>query len=446
MKYNRNFNVAISSYPLMNEGISVDDPTMSLGLNQSNSLKKTISAYIHIPFCDSICDFCIYCRTITKNNEELMTQYVKALIHEIQLYGASLYLKNQEISSIYLGGGTPTALSDQQLVDILHACKQNLPLSEAVEISVEANPCNATKEKLDILKGLDVSRISAGIQTFEEKQRSILGLMKSREEVLQWIDMASSRNFDSIAIDLMYGLPSQSCKDWEEELKLAVKLPIQHISIYELYLVSGTKLFKRVMSGQLTECKNDLLYEMFCQADELLNKNGYRRQIIPEYYKDKPVRFWDNTFDGQAENIALGVSSYGFLNGITYQNCINIRQYINCIQQNRLPVEAVSSPITQEQILERDIILSLRHGWINKNDFMKKHHIDMNEIFKEVIQRQVNKGLMTETNDELLLTQLGSYFQTDIVIEFMQSIFANKSNLYRKLVMGKHRIPAGSNT
>lgn len=253
--------------------------------------------------------------------------------------------------------------------------------------------------------------------------------------------MVQTIAFESLAIDLMYGLPGQSCSDWEQDLNVAISLSTDHISIYELYIISGTRLFNDIKSGLTPKCNENELFDMFCMAEECLEKQEYKQQIIPEFYKKVPVRFWESSFDGDCETIALGVSGYGYLNGVSYQNQYNINQYIEQIGKGNLPVALVSQPITKQQMYERDMVLGFRKGYIDKDKFEKKFCVPVKDIFDDVIKSHIDNGLMVESSHKIELTRLGRYLQSDIAVSFMKSTLGNRSKLYQKLVVGKHCIP-----
>lgn len=441
MNYERKFKVAISQFPLMDAGIDVSNPLHCLGLDQTCLKDRELILYIHIPFCDHICDFCIYNRMLTRNHKKLMQQYTQALIKEIRMYSQSAYIKGKKIRAIYFGGGTPSALDSDQLCNIISACKEAFSIENDVEITVESNPLNAGYEKLCQLKAMGVNRISAGIQSFLDKSRKDLGVALSQAEVLRWIEMANTCKFDVLAIDLMYGCPGQTIKDWEEDLKIATQLPVQHISIYELYVILNTKLSRRIQAGSFTECTDEQRFRMFGIAAEYLSKKGFQRQIVPEFHRENhSSTYWDLAFDAWTDSIAVGVSSYGFINGRSYQNVSNINEYIQSIHNERLPIHLVSKQANAREMAERDAVFSLRHGRIDKQAFYFRNRLSVYELFDEIIKKQVVSGILLEDQQYLTLSLLGLYLQEDVAVEYMRSIFENRSLSYKKLAIGMHQI------
>ncbi len=440
---NRKYKVAILNYPLMDPRIPIEDMENYFGLNYENIDPWEVPIYIHIPFCSSICKFCIYNRQVIDKLGDIAQKYTDALIKEIILYSKTPYLKSLKIGAIFFGGGTPTCLSSKQLEMIINVCRNYLPIKKDVEITVESNPINADEEKISALFELGVSRLSTGIQTFNPAHRKILGLRQSQEDIIKWIEMVKRYPFKTFAIDLMYGLPTQTTEDWVADLKTALIYSIDHLSLYELYIMAGSKLYKDIKNGVVMHVENnDLLYEMYKIGDKLLYDAGYVHHIIPEYNKpDKIARFWELTYDGYGDNISFGASSYGYLNGITYQNIEDINIYINSLAQNRFPIKMVSSRANCHQILERTMVLALRRKYIEKKIFYDQYGKKIKDVFGDILQKHIEKGLMIENNHEYRLTTKGEYLQGDVSVDYMQTTFKNSSILRKQLAIGKHIIP-----
>ncbi|MCQ1531118.1 radical SAM family heme chaperone HemW [Lutispora saccharofermentans] len=439
----RKHKVAILNYPLMDPRIPTEDMENYLGLYYHNADPWEVPVYIHIPFCSSICKFCIYNRQIIDECDDIAQRYTNALVKEIMLYSKTPYIGSLKIGAIFFGGGTPTCLSSKQIEMVMNACKDYLPVSKDVEITVESNPINANEEKVGFLSELGISRLSAGIQTFNPAHRKILSLKGTQEDVIEWIKMVKKYSFKVFAIDLMYGLPTQTTENWIADLKTALALSIDHFSLYELYVMAGSKLNDDIKSGiVMPGGSNEILYEMYKTGDKLLTDTGYHHHIVPEYNKPgRTARFWELTYDGYGDNLSFGTSSYGYLNGVTYQNIEDVSAYINAIAENRIPIQMVSSRANYQQILERTMVLALRRRHIEKKIFCDQYGKEIKDVFGAILHKHIEEGLITENEHEYKLTLKGEYLQGDVSVDYMQTTFRNSSTLRRQLAIGKHVIP-----
>ncbi|SCY95985.1 coproporphyrinogen-III oxidase family protein [Alkaliphilus peptidifermentans] len=438
----RKYKVAILNYPLMNPYIDIKNPVEYFRLNETATSSDAVPLYIHIPFCGKICKFCVYSRQFLGDNVNLLKEYIKSLKKEIKLLGDTPYVKSLKIGAIFFGGGTPTCLSSEDLEEIIKMCRNNLPLIPDVEITVECDVKNTPREKVHKMRELGVSRISTGAQTLNPYFRELLGLNSSTQEVLDWIEMAREYHFNVISIDLMYGLPEQSPAQWIEDIKTALLLPIDHFSIYELLILTGSRLYEEHRNNPKASFAEHELYNMYLEADRLLQNNGYQHHIIPEYnLQGKQSSFWELTYDGYGDNLSVGASSYGFINGINYQNTADVNQYIKLLKEDRLPLQMVSERATPQQIMERTVVLALRRKFIEKTKFSNVYGRKISDEFGEVLAELKEAGLLVEDSDNLLLTKRGEYLQGDISSMFMKSTFNNVSPFKKQLSIGNHIVP-----
>ena len=435
--------VAVQNYPLMNPKIVVSNLYKYLELEQETAEKIQIPLYIHVPFCINICNFCIYNRELLSKNYDLLDQYIDALIKEIRLYGETSYVKSSAIGAIFFGGGTPTCIPADGFEKILRTCRQYLPLADKVEITVECNVINANYEKLLILKDLGVNRISTGVQTLNEQYRKLMGLQTTAKHVSEWIDQVKRIGFDVTSIDMLYGLPGQSIEEWNYDLNEALKLEVDHLSIYELCVLAGSKLYSNLTKkGLPILIDQEKSIQMYMEADRILKENGYLHHIVPEYNRiGKKAKFWELCYKGYGDNLSLGTSSYGFMNGVNYQNISNIKNYIKEVGEGQLPIQLVSNKATEIQLRERAIVLGFRRRYVEKESFYKKFGCSIRAVFPNVIDKLLALKLVVEDEKYYSLTTLGEYLQGDISIMFMESTFKNVSASKKKLALGNHIVP-----
>jgi oxygen-independent coproporphyrinogen III oxidase len=205
------------------------------------------SAYLHIPFCEHICHYCDFNKVFLKGQP--VDDYLKALDREIQL--TVNQFPTDDLDTIFVGGGTPTSLNEQQLYRFCESINRNLSKSETLEYTFEANPGDLTKEKLQILKDAGVNRLSLGVQTFNEELLKKIGRVHKAKDVYQTIDNAKSLGFENISIDLIFSLPSQTITDFKESLTEAFLLDITHYSAYSLIIEPKTVFYNLMKKGKL---------------------------------------------------------------------------------------------------------------------------------------------------------------------------------------------------
>lgn len=433
--------VAVLNYPLMNPDLKVEDYTVYLKLDEITKQTLPIPLYLHIPFCQNICKFCVYNRI--RFQKDLKNQYVNALIKEIQSYGKTTYVQASKIGAIFFGGGTPTCLSIDDFERILQACREYLSVIPDVEITVECNSVNADEKKLLHLKKLGVKRISSGVQTLNQRVRREMGLQTSPEQVMEWLAMVKSIDFPVISIDLMYGLPNQTLEDWVQELNEALELPVDHFSLYELCLLAESALYRKVKNDRSIHMPEaNELYLMYQKGNEILKQHGFLHHIVPEYNRaNLQSVFWELNYKGYGDNLSLGASSYGFVNGVTYQNITEIDHYIQRINGGGLPIEMVSEKAGKVQLMERAVVLGLRRRYLEKDIFFEQFGVSVKDSFGNILEQLIEDGLLYEDKDCYRLTEAGEYLQGDVSIRFMQSTFSNVTLLKKQLALGKHVIP-----
>lgn len=240
---------------------------------------KDIGIYIHVPFCKRkcyYCDFVSYC-----DKEKLIKPYVEALLKEIE----SVDLSKYNIKTVYIGGGTPSILSGEDIKKILGSLDKGF--DKDVEITIEVNPGAVSKEKLEYYKRTRINRISIGLQSANDKLLKEIGRIHSFKEFLDTYNYAKNVGFKNINVDLMLGLPNQTLEDIEETLKIVISLEPKHISLYSLILEEGTKLEARVRSGKLKMIDEDLERKMYHKTKKILQENGYMHYEISNFAKKR---------------------------------------------------------------------------------------------------------------------------------------------------------------
>lgn len=443
MQENMNYDIAVISYPLMDPRKNTEDFSHYMQLNYTSIDPWDATVYIHIPFCSRICRFCVYSRETPDNDGVIIKNYLDALIDEIRMYGETAYVQSLKIGAIFIGGGTPTCLSSNQIMALLCACKKYLPITNSTEISMESNIMTTNEEKIACMVENGVHRISTGLQTFNTKYRDIMGLKISIDDIDRWVVMNEKYHSTDLSFDLLYGLPGQTVKEWLEDIHLGLSYPVKHFSIYKLIVLANSKLYYDLRSGNVPEIPGrEAVFEMYVEADKMLKQHGFNMQTVQEYnICGQSSKYWDLVYDGYGDNIAFGASSYGFLNGITFQNISDVHKYIDCIKEKRLPIKMVSDKINYEQMMERTIILQFRRSYVENNIFYDQYGKKVEEIFEPIIVKLMEEKMIVKEDNKYRLTSMGEFNQGNISVSFMESTFKKISLLKKKMAIGNHVVP-----
>ncbi len=339
---------------------------MNDAVNLSNDLSpyceteicdSDIGLYIHIPFCVKRCHFCAFYLVIQE--ERRIERFLRALEIELALYAAQLNGAEQRVSTVYVGGGTPTALSSAQLARVLTEVAAQFSLAKGCEITVEATPESFAPEYLDTLREVGVTRLSMGIQTFDQQERIRLGLSSTEEEATAGIGLVKQAGFVNFNLDLIYGIPGQTLSSWERTLRQACDLEPTHLSCYVLSLEEGTRLDLAYRRGELDLIETDVEREFQTQATKLLDVAGYAQYEISNWFKlgyecRHNRRYWQ----GQ-DYFGVGPSAQSYLSGCRFGNVANLYQYCRQLESGEMPVAEREHLSIVQQEKER-VVFGLR--------------------------------------------------------------------------------------
>ncbi len=356
------------------------------------------SAYIHIPFCNNICSYCDFCKLLY--NKNFVKKYLDALEKEI----INNY-NNEILDTIYVGGGTPSSLSVSELNKLFSIIKI-FKLSKEYEFTFEVNIEDITEEKLEILKGNKVNRLSIGIESFNDKYLKYLGRNYTSDIINEKVELAK-KYFDNINVDLMYALKNESLNDLEEDIDKILKLDIKHISCYSLIIEKNTKLY----IDNTKYISDDLDSDMYDLIDKKLENKYHRYEVsnysITSYESRHNLTYWKNN-----EYYGFGLGAAGYIDNIRYTNTRNLSKYISGSYERQEEV------LTKEDKIKYEFILGLRlTNGINKYNFNKKYGININEI--EIIKELINKGLLIDDKINIYVPKKYFYVLNDILVNFV---------------------------
>lgn len=375
-----------------------------------------LGLYIHIPFCIKKCKYCDF--NSFKLNVDEKRKYLNSLKREMELYKVNL--EDKSIDSVFVGGGTPSILNEEEIKILFQNIKNNFRIKDSAEITMECNPGTLTLNKLKTMKACGVNRLSIGLQAVQNNHLEYIGRVHTYEEFEKNYYQAKEVGFENINIDLMYALPNQSKEDWMESLEKVVKLNPTHISAYSLILEENTELFNMYQKHEFKLLDEDTDIEMYEYTINYLKSNGYNQYEISNYAQ-KGFECKHNILYWKCENyVGLGVSASGFLNEIRYNNLCELDKYEEIIHSGKKPIEWEEKLSIKDEI-EENIFLGLRmNEGIKFKDFYEKYNLYFEEEYKIEIDK-LKKMELIETNDEgMRLTQKGREISNSVFVEFMK--------------------------
>ena len=372
--------------------------------------KKPTSAYVHIPFCTQICYYCDFSKVFIKNQP--VDSYLEHLLEEFQSYDI------QKLSTLYIGGGTPTALSAPQLEVLLDGLTKNLDLSVLEELTIEANPGDLDADKIAVLKNSAVNRVSLGVQTFDDKMLKKIGRSHLEKDIYENIDRLKLAGFDNISIDLIYALPGQTMEQVKENVAKAIGLDIPHMSLYSLILENHTVFMNRMRRGKLPLPKEELEAEMFEYIIEELERAGFEHYEIsnfskPSFESRHNLMYWDN-----AEYYGIGAGASGYVNGIRYKNHGAIRHYLSAVEEGNARI--TEEHLSQKEQMEEEMFLGLRKkSGVSMVRFEEKFGRSFDGLYGEIVKDLVQQGLMQIEGDRVRMTKRGLFLGDTVAERFI---------------------------
>ncbi|HOF02773.1 MAG TPA: radical SAM family heme chaperone HemW [Atribacterota bacterium] len=380
--------------------------------------QQDIGLYLHIPFCLSKCSYCDFFSIVT-GNEGLKRRYITALIKEMEIYRQKK--KDISLSTIYLGGGTPTILDGIQINEIISSCFSNFQIAgnKKMEITIEANPGTIEIEKSKILLQSGINRLSIGAQSLDNRVLKKIGRVHTKEDFLASYNAAREAGFSNINIDLMFGLPGQSMAGFEKTLTGIIKLKPEHISLYGLSIESGTPLELLIAAGKIKLPSDDLSNDLFVMAIELLKEHNYEHYEISNFALPGKRSIHNQIYWNDKSYLGLGAGATSYLDNKRYHNYQDLEQYIELLNYGILPVEYQEILSMRERMSEK-IILKLRMmEGLDKNDFFNQFKTSVEHVFGKELYTLKEQGLLAENKTRYLLTKKGISLANNVFTEFI---------------------------
>lgn len=373
--------------------------------------KKELSLYIHIPFCKQKCFYCDF--PSYASIDYLKSDYVEALCKEIEEKAIKYKIK-----SIFIGGGTPSYLETEEIIKILNSINK-LDLSEDIEFTMECNPGALKEEKLRAMLNGGVNRISMGLQAVQNSLLKDIGRIHSFKQFEENFNLARQIGFKNINVDLMFGLPNQKVEEWKESLETIARMNPEHISAYSLIIEEGTAFYKLWERNKLILPSEEEEREMYVITKNILKNYGYHQYEISNYSKVGSECYHNKVYWKSDEYLGLGSASTSFIDGKRIKNIENVKDYIDKINSGEDVIDDIYVN-TLEDSMEEFVFMGLRMiEGINVNEFNKRFGVTIEGIYKEVIDKNINKKLLVLENDRLRLTEKGIELSNSVMSDFI---------------------------
>lgn len=377
----------------------------------------TKGLYIHIPFCDHICTYCDFPKLLTKGQRH--EEYIEALLMELELYRQEVGF--EQLESIYIGGGTPTALTVTQIQPLFDYLHQFISFDRIHEFSIEANPENLTIEKIKYLISQGITRFSLGVQTFQESLLKRIGRQHQASEVIQAVSNLKQCGMFNINLDLIYAIPGQTMEQLKADLKQVIDLGVEHISAYSLIVEEHTQLYLAYMRDQIELTDNEIEAQMYEMVIKTLTKHGFTHYEISNFAKQQPSLhnqwYWKNE-----TYIGTGLGAHGYVLGHRYHNTRSINAYINLLKQHQKPL-IDSHQVTEKEQIEEEMFLGLRllEG-VDLEAFRQKYQVDLKMVYGDVLEPLFEKEYLEWTGKRIRLTSKGLLIANDVFEQFLLPI------------------------
>lgn len=369
--------------------------------------------YLHIPFCKTRC---IYCDFYSTTRSELKMRYVHALCRELEM--RKEYLKGEPVETIYFGGGTPSQLEEADFKRIFETIWENYGMEHCREITLEANPDDLSQEYLKMLSSLPFNRISMGIQTFDDTTLQLLKRRHSSQTAVEAVHRCRKAGFQNISIDLIYGLPGETKERWENDLRQAIRLDVEHISAYHLTYEEDTPIYNMLKQHQIEEVDEDSSLQFFTLLIEHLQNAGYEHYEISNFCRPGKYSRHNTSYWRGIPYLGCGPSAHSF-NGTTREwNVSSIDLYIKGIEGNRRDFETEN--LDQTTRYNEFIITTIRTVWGTPIEKLKQEFgNELWEYCRKMSAPYLENGKLEVHEGALRLTREGIFISDSIMSDLL---------------------------
>ncbi len=373
--------------------------------------------YLHVPFCLQKCPYCSFYSV--SGRLDLTGPFTAAVSRQIQSVAACREAREQPLETIFFGGGTPSMLAPEILAELLAACLHNFPCAEEMEISIEVNPATIAGRGLEILRRAGFNRLSIGVQSFNDQELKRIGRAHSADEAVQTLRMARTAGFTNISMDLMYALPGQNLRDWQDNLNQALELEPDHLSLYELTIEEGTPFARRLAGGGLQIPPEETTLLMMEETRRLTSGAGLRRYEISNYCRPgfqcrHNSNYWQN-----GSYIGLGPGAVSRLGPTRFTAAADVELFCECLEKGQ-EVWQEEETLDNEARFRETVIMELRMTkGVSLESLQKRFGIDAIDYYGPTLDRLREQRLLEMHRRRLRLTAQGLLLANTVMAELV---------------------------
>lgn len=386
--------------------------------------RKTLELYLHIPFCVQKCAYCDFLSAPA--TEQTRREYVELLVREINGYG-TIYGGSYEVSTIFIGGGTPSLLSGKEILRTFEALQENFTIQDDAEITLEMNPGTVTEEKFSAWKKAGINRLSIGLQSANDAELKILGRIHSFEKFRKCYEAARRHRFQNINVDLIYDIPGQTVESWKRTLEEVIALKPEHISAYSLIIEEGTPFFERYGEKKCDGVEfpplpdEETEQSIDCMTKKILAEAGYERYEISNYAKKGSACRHNLGYWEREEYLGIGLGASSLMRHTRFHNTRNYDIYRQNIEAG-LDIREDVETLSFEDEIEEFMFLGLRKiRGISMTQFRENFGKSMESVYGEQLRRIQEMGLLKIEDGRVFLTERGLDVSNAVFVEFLHN-------------------------
>lgn len=379
---------------------------------------RELELYLHIPFCVQKCKYCDFLSAPA--TKEVQKAYMEALLGEIRTADTrQTDLKTCVVTSIFIGGGTPSIVDAEWIVRVLDTIRQCFVVAENPEITMELNPATVTKESLRQYKAAGINRLSIGCQSANDRELELIGRIHDYRQFLDTYDMVREAGFSNVNVDLISALPGQTLADWEENIRAILSLnpPPEHISAYSLIVEENTPFYDLYRQGKLFLTDEDTEREMYWRTAELLSEAGYEQYEISNYAKEGYLCRHNCGYWKRTEYLGFGIGAASLYDNKRFQNTDSLQSYLSNPFMCRKEEEVLS---LREQ-MDETIFLGLRMlAGVKEAEFEQRFGVSVDAIYGEQLDKSITEGLLVRREGRIFLTRRGLDLSNYVMAGFLE--------------------------
>ncbi|HUQ68435.1 MAG TPA: coproporphyrinogen-III oxidase family protein [Planctomycetaceae bacterium] len=412
----------ISNYPPFSQWDRAYVSEIHSALDSEPDLSVPLGLYLHIPFCRKRCKFC-YFRVYTNQNAKAIEQYVDALAREVELLKDKPGVQGRTLEFVYFGGGTPSYLSAKQLQFLRDSLHRSVSWDDAQEVTFECEPGTLSLEKVQTLKAIGVTRVSLGVENFNDAILEENGRAHLSPEIFRAYDWIRQVGFPQVNVDLIAGMIGETDENWAQCVEKVREMDPDNVTIYQMELPFNTLISKDMREHGISSPVANWATKRrwVSEAMDTLHAAGYHvssgNELVKNPATDRFV-YRDNLFRG-SDILCAGVSSFGHFQGVHYQNFDAIADYQTTVESGELPINRALRP-TPHQLLIREFVLQMKEGRVSANPFRDKFGVDVLDEFREPLANQEAKGYLRVDGDDVTLTRKGLLQVDSLLTEYFE--------------------------